>query len=185
MLPSQRNKPIRFPRSPAATLCSVYVRRAAAADRTRSSSTGHVHRRAEGVGKPYNADWRAWGDCHWWQNVRHMYHPMLAAGDFEMMDPLFRPVRGGAAAVRGQGEALPRRRRLLLPRDDDRLGHLFQRRLRLGPRRPPAQGRAVPLVAICLEPGAGAGRVDARPLGLHRRRGVSEGTGRCRWPNRC
>ena len=40
-------------------------------------------------GKPYNADWRAWGDCHWWQNVRHMYHPMLAAGDFEMTDPLF------------------------------------------------------------------------------------------------
>jgi hypothetical protein len=41
------------------------------------------------MGKPYNADWRAWGDCHWWQNVRHMYHPMLASGDFEMMDPLF------------------------------------------------------------------------------------------------
>ncbi len=41
------------------------------------------------MGKPYNADWRAWGDCHWWQNVRHMYHPMLAEGDFEMMDPLF------------------------------------------------------------------------------------------------
>jgi hypothetical protein len=41
------------------------------------------------MGKPYDADWRAWGDCHWWQNVRHMYHPMLAEGDFEMMDPLF------------------------------------------------------------------------------------------------
>ncbi|MCA1597031.1 MAG: LamG domain-containing protein, partial [Chloroflexi bacterium] len=42
------------------------------------------------MGKPYNADWRAWGDDHWWQNVRHMYHPMLAGGDVEMMDPLFR-----------------------------------------------------------------------------------------------
>ena len=41
------------------------------------------------VGKPFNADWRAWGDCYWWQNVRHIYHPMLAAGDFEMMDPFF------------------------------------------------------------------------------------------------
>ena len=41
------------------------------------------------MGKPYNPDWRAWGDCHWWQNVRHMYHPMLADGDIEMMDPLF------------------------------------------------------------------------------------------------
>ena len=42
------------------------------------------------AGKPYTPDWRAWGDCHWWQNVRLPYHPMLAAGDFEMMDPLFR-----------------------------------------------------------------------------------------------
>ena len=41
------------------------------------------------VGRPYNADWRAWGDCYWFQNVRHMYPPMLAAGDFEMMDPFF------------------------------------------------------------------------------------------------
>jgi hypothetical protein len=42
------------------------------------------------VGRPWNADWRAWGDCHWYQNVRHMYHPMLASGDFEMMKPFFR-----------------------------------------------------------------------------------------------
>lgn len=42
------------------------------------------------MGLPFNADYRNWGDCHWWQNVRHMYHPMLMAGDFEMMDPLFR-----------------------------------------------------------------------------------------------
>jgi hypothetical protein len=41
------------------------------------------------MGKPHNADWRAWGDCFWWQNTRHMYHPMLAAGDFDLMDPLF------------------------------------------------------------------------------------------------
>ena len=52
-------------------------------------------------GKPFNADWRAWGDCHWWQNVRHMYHPMLAAGDFEMMAPLFQTY----AAVRPLAEA--------------------------------------------------------------------------------
>ena len=37
-----------------------------------------------------DADWRRWGDCHWWQNVRMMYHPMLAEGDFDMMQPLFR-----------------------------------------------------------------------------------------------
>lgn len=42
------------------------------------------------VGKPFNPDWRNWGDSHWWQNVRHMYHPMLPQGDFEMMDSLWR-----------------------------------------------------------------------------------------------
>jgi hypothetical protein len=41
-------------------------------------------------GKPYNPDWRAWGECYWWQNTRHMYHPMLASGDYDMMSPLFR-----------------------------------------------------------------------------------------------
>lgn len=42
------------------------------------------------AGKPFNADWRAWGDCHWFQNVRHMTHPMFASGDIEMTDPFFR-----------------------------------------------------------------------------------------------
>jgi hypothetical protein len=42
------------------------------------------------MGQPYNPDWRAWGDCHWFQNIRHMYHPMLASGDFQMMSPFFR-----------------------------------------------------------------------------------------------
>ena len=37
-----------------------------------------------------DADWRAWGDCYWWQNTRHMYHPMLACGDFDLTEPLFR-----------------------------------------------------------------------------------------------
>ena len=42
------------------------------------------------MGLPFNPDYRAWGDCFWWQNTRHMYHPMLASGDFDMMDPLFK-----------------------------------------------------------------------------------------------
>ena len=42
------------------------------------------------MGKPFNADFRNWGDSHWFQNVRHMYHPMLAMGDFEMMEPFFK-----------------------------------------------------------------------------------------------
>ena len=36
-----------------------------------------------------NPDWRRWGDCHWWQNVRMPYHAMQAAGDFDLMLPLF------------------------------------------------------------------------------------------------
>jgi hypothetical protein len=34
-------------------------------------------------------DWRRWGDCHWWQNLRMPYHAMQAAGDFDLMMPLF------------------------------------------------------------------------------------------------
>jgi hypothetical protein len=41
------------------------------------------------MGRPFNPDWRAWGNAHWYQNVRHMYHPMLASGDYEMMRPFF------------------------------------------------------------------------------------------------
>jgi hypothetical protein len=41
------------------------------------------------MGSDYSPDWRAWGDSHWYQNVRHMYHPMTASGDFEMMEPFF------------------------------------------------------------------------------------------------
>jgi len=40
-------------------------------------------------GQPWNADWRRWGDCYWWQNTRLPYYPMLAAGDFDLMNGLF------------------------------------------------------------------------------------------------
>jgi hypothetical protein len=39
--------------------------------------------------KDGNPDWRRWGDCHWWQNVRMPYHAMQATGDFDLMLPLF------------------------------------------------------------------------------------------------
>jgi alpha-L-fucosidase 2 len=55
---------------------------------------------AEGKGKdkitgkaiiePVNADFRAWGGQYWFQNTRPMYWPRLAAGDFDLMKPLFR-----------------------------------------------------------------------------------------------
>lgn len=34
-------------------------------------------------------DWRRWGGNYWFQNTRLAYWPMLAAGDFEMMQPWF------------------------------------------------------------------------------------------------
>lgn len=38
---------------------------------------------------PQNADFRAWGGQYWFQNTRPMYWPRLAAGDFDLMMPLF------------------------------------------------------------------------------------------------
>lgn len=40
-------------------------------------------------GQPFDADWRRWGDCFWWQNTRLPYYPMLAQGDLDMQAPLF------------------------------------------------------------------------------------------------
>ncbi|MBL8768185.1 MAG: hypothetical protein JNL94_12495, partial [Planctomycetes bacterium] len=40
-------------------------------------------------GPDLNPDWRRWGGDFWWQNTRLPYHAMLAAGDFDSMDPLF------------------------------------------------------------------------------------------------
>ena len=37
----------------------------------------------------WNADYRAWGGPYWFQNTRQFYWPMLAAGDFDLMRPLF------------------------------------------------------------------------------------------------
>jgi len=43
------------------------------------------------VGKNhYDADYRRWGGMYWWQNTRLPYWSMLAAGDFDLMQPLFR-----------------------------------------------------------------------------------------------
>lgn len=37
-----------------------------------------------------NADFRHWGGPYWFQNTRLAYWPMLACGDFDMMQPFFR-----------------------------------------------------------------------------------------------
>ncbi len=41
-------------------------------------------------GPDFNADWRRWGDCFWWQNTRLPYFPMIARGDFDELSVLFR-----------------------------------------------------------------------------------------------
>ena len=41
----------------------------------------------------FSPDWRAWGDCYWWQNTRLPYFPMIARGDFDELPPLFRLYR--------------------------------------------------------------------------------------------
>jgi len=41
-------------------------------------------------GERYDGDYRRWGGMFWWQNTRLPYWSMLAAGDFDLMQPLFR-----------------------------------------------------------------------------------------------
>lgn len=42
------------------------------------------------VSMPVTADFRSWGYQYWFQNTRHAYWPMLASGDHDLMQPLFR-----------------------------------------------------------------------------------------------
>ena len=55
---------------------------------------------ALGPKKGGDADFRAWGGCYWFQNTRLSYWPMIAAGDFDLMQPFFNLYR----------QALPARR---------------------------------------------------------------------------
>jgi len=41
-------------------------------------------------GEHYGPDYRTWGSAYWWQNTRLPYWPMLAAGNYDMMKPLFK-----------------------------------------------------------------------------------------------
>jgi len=41
----------------------------------------------------FDADYRQWGGPYWWQNTRLPYWSMLAAGDFDLMLPLFKMYR--------------------------------------------------------------------------------------------
>ena len=41
------------------------------------------------VPEDHDPDFRDWGGCYWNQNSRHMYWPLMATGDFDMMQPWF------------------------------------------------------------------------------------------------
>ncbi|MBI1925373.1 hypothetical protein HYR99_14120, partial [Candidatus Poribacteria bacterium] len=41
----------------------------------------------------YDPDFQGWGGCYWWQNQRLIYWPMLASGDYDLMQPHFRMYR--------------------------------------------------------------------------------------------
>lgn len=43
---------------------------------------------------PITADFRIWGHQYWFQNTRPIYWPMMASGDFDLMQPLFRMYAG-------------------------------------------------------------------------------------------
>jgi len=47
----------------------------------------------EGKWNGFDADYRQWGGPYWWQNTRLPYWTMLEAGDFDLMEPLFRMYR--------------------------------------------------------------------------------------------
>jgi hypothetical protein len=49
-------------------------------------------------------DWRRWGGNYWFQNTRLAYWPMLAAGDFEMLEPWFRMYQGALALSKARIE---------------------------------------------------------------------------------
>ena len=50
----------------------------------------------------YDADFRYWGGCYWFQNTRLLYWPMLAAGDTDMMRPLFEMYRNMLSFAQGR-----------------------------------------------------------------------------------
>lgn len=53
---------------------------------------------------PVTADYRAWGGQYWFQNTRAMYWPRLKAGDYDIMQPLFKmyleEIRNNEATVK-------------------------------------------------------------------------------------
>jgi alpha-L-fucosidase 2 len=50
---------------------------------------GDVREDVDSTPKRHNPDFRAWGDSYWNQNNRLPYWPLVATGDFDLLDPWF------------------------------------------------------------------------------------------------
>ena len=163
---NRRRAATRFPHQPGLYPATLDHGLSRAAATTPSSSTARSSRsiRSSPAVRNFNADWRRWGDAYWWQNTRLPYFPMIARGDWDEVQTLFRCYRDAPAFVQSAGQALLSRRRRVLPRNDDQLRHLQQPRLRLGSSRARDQRDLVPVLAIRLATGAGTGGADARLL---------------------
>lgn len=53
----------------------------------------------------FDPDYRRWGGHYWFQNTRLAYWPMLMAGDFDCLDPLFRMYRDALPLARARTQA--------------------------------------------------------------------------------
>lgn len=50
---------------------------------------GDVPDGVDSTEKVHNPDYRKWGNAYWNQNNRHLYWPLLASGDFDLVKPWF------------------------------------------------------------------------------------------------
>ena len=80
----------------------------------------------------FDADYRQWGGPYWWQNTRLPYWSMLEAGDFDLMQPLFKMYRDVIAHSKICYKNLLRARWCFLYRDDASLGNICRVELRMG-----------------------------------------------------
>ena len=55
-------------------------------------------------GQIFDADYRRWGGPYWFQNTRLAYWPMVAAGDFDMIQPLFEMYLKALPLAKGRTE---------------------------------------------------------------------------------
>ena len=125
----------------------------------------------------FDPDYRQWGGCYWFQNTRLGYWPMLASGDFDLMQPLFKMYRAMLPLAKARtliyfqhgGAFFPETMHFWGAYHNGELGYGWNR---TGTRRPAAQ----PVHSFLLVGRTRADRDDARLLRPHPGRGFSQTT---------